>query len=147
MIRYGELLKKIRLSKKLTQLEMAKSHNMSNYSYSSIERGRVGHTAKTVKSFLNSDMYTSKEKEDLNKVYSNIVNEHKEQKRKESLFLKNRKKCRQNRNEDMLIRNNPEFYKKLNSLGDLSKVDINDSKLQDVRELVSGKRYWKGEDY
>lgn len=152
MIRYGELLREIRMLRGLRQIDIAKIHNISNFSYSSIERGRFNPTAPTVKALQESTFYTTKEKESLDFLYKDIVNEqkknidNKEYLKKISKQKQRRvRKIRQVRKEERLIRNNPNFYKKLNSLGDLKNVDINDPKLQDIRESVSGKRYWKGE--
>lgn len=152
MIRYGKLLREFRNKRKLRQTDVAKANSMSNFSYSSIERGHFTPNAPTVKALLNSSFYTKKELEKLNKLYNKIVKERAVNKENKEYFKKlkeekekNIKRRKKERKEERLIRNNPNFYKKLNKLGDLSKVDINNSKLQDIRELVSGKRYWKGE--
>lgn len=152
MLRYGKELRRIRKERKLRQIDVAKAIGMSGYSYSSIERGKFLPDSTNVVRLLNSRFYTPEERERLKEVHEISELEFHE-KRNNKEYQKKLKKIeeyqssrkRKKRKEERLIRNMPNFYKELDALGDLSKLDVNDTELQDLREAVSGKRYWKGE--
>lgn len=155
MLQFGEELRKIRRSRKLRQIDIAEKHDMSGYSYSSIERGRFLPDSPNVIKLLNSNFYTAAEKEHLSVTHKQSTVDHERKKNDEKYQKELRElqevrdyqssKRKQARKKERLIKNIPGFYKKLNNLGNLSEVDINNPKLQDIREAVSGTRYWKGE--
>lgn len=153
LLNYGKELRKIRNERGLRQVDVAKATGMSGFSYSSIERGRFLPNSPNVLKLLNSRFYTPEEKQKLKNVHEiSTLNFHKKQNDKEhQKKMKEIKdyqssKRRKERKEERLIKKIPDFYEKLDNLGDISKLDINDKRVQDLREKLTGTRYWKGED-
>lgn len=148
MIRYGRKLREIRSVRGLRQVDVAKELGMSAYSYSSIERGEFLPESHNVIKSLNSTFYTVEERKELKKEHELSKKEYFERQHKEHLkeidFYESSKRTGK-RNEKRLIKKMPGFYEELDSLGDLSKLDVNDKRIQDLREKLTGVRYWKGE--